>query len=150
MTNATIKATGQAAHGAMASGGGAVRLDGVRISTAGASAAAIATDRGGGRVGVTGGTMTTSGFRSPGIYSTGVIKVSNARMNATGAEAAVVEGGNSITVIGTTMKAVKQHGVMLYNSMSGDASAGTGTFTMDGGSLAAAAGPAFYVTNTKQ
>jgi hypothetical protein len=33
--------------------------------------------------------------------------------------------------------------------MSGDASSGTGTFTMNGGSLTASVGPAFYVTNTK-
>ena len=38
---------------------------------------------------------------------------------------------------------------MIYQSMSGDASAGTGAFTMNGGSLTASIGPAFYVTNTK-
>jgi hypothetical protein len=144
-----ITATGGGAHGAMTAGGGAATLAGANISTAGASAAAIATDRGGGTISVSGGTMTTSGYKSPAIYSTGVIKVSGARMSATGAEAAVVEGGNSIAVTDTTLKAARQHGVMLYNSMSGDANAGTGTFTMDGGSLTAAAGPAFYVTNTK-
>lgn len=37
---------------------------------------------------------------------------------------------------------------MLYNSMSGDASAGTSSYTMLGGSLTAAGRPAFYVTNT--
>jgi hypothetical protein len=144
-----ITATGGGAHGAMTAGGGAATLAGANISTAGASAAAIATDRGGGTISVSGGTMTTSGYKSPAIYSTGVIKISGARMSATGAEAAVVEGGNSIAVTDTTLKAARQHGVMLYNSMSGDANAGTGTFTMDGGSLTAAAGPAFYVTNTK-
>ena len=121
----------------------------MNISTTGASAAAIATDRGGGTISVSGGTMNTSGYESPAIYSTGVVKVSGARMSATGAEAAVVEGGNSIAVANTTLQAAQQHGVMLYNSMSGDANAGTGTFTMDGGSLTATAGPAFYVTNTK-
>ena len=147
--NATIKATGGGAHGAMTAGGGAVTLTGANISTTGASAAAIATDRGGGTISVSGGTMSTSGYKSPAIYSTGLIKVSGAKMSATGAEAAVVEGGNSIAVTNTTLQAAQQHGVMLYNSMSGDANAGTGTFTMDGGSLTAAAGPAFYVTNTK-
>ena len=37
---------------------------------------------------------------------------------------------------------------MLYQSMSGDALAGHATYTMVGGSLSAAGGPAFYVTNT--
>jgi hypothetical protein len=149
VTNAVITATGQYAHGAMASGGGSVKLTNVRISTKGASSAAIATDRGGGAITVTGGNMTTAGYRSPGIYSTGNITVTGANMTATGAEAAVVEGANSITVTNTALTAAKQHGVMLYNSMSGDASAGTGSYTMVGGSLTAAKGPAFYVTNTK-
>ena len=98
----------------------------------------------------TGGGFRTSGFKSPGIYSTGTIKVTDAEMTATGAEAAVVEGANSIAVAGSTLRGAAKggHGVMLYNSMSGDANAGTGTYTLLGGSLTAAGGPAFYVTNT--
>ena len=69
-------------------------------------------------------------------------------MRATGAEAAVVEGANSIAAIDGALYAAKEHGVMLYNSMSGDALAGTAHYTMMGGSLTAAQGPAFYVTNT--
>ncbi len=149
IANATIRATGQYAHGAMASGGGSVKLTDVNISTAGASSAAVATDRGGGTIVATGGTWTTSGHKSPGIYSTGVIKVTGATITAHGAEGAVVEGANSITVTDTTMKGAVEHGVMLYQSMSGDANAGTGSYTMDGGSLTASAGPAFRVTNTK-
>lgn len=149
MEGGSIRAAGGGAHGAMTAGGGAVSVTGVHISTAGASAAALATDRGGGTIHVSGGTMSTSGFKSPDIYSTGVIDVSGATMSATGAEAAVVEGGNSIAATGATMRAAKQHGVMLYNSMSGDANVGTGVFTISGGSLTAAEGPAFYVTNTR-
>lgn len=150
LRNVKITATGQYAHGAMASGGGTIRATGLTVSTAGASSAAVATDRGGGMITVTGGSFRTSGFRSPGIYSTGTIKVTGAEMTATGSEAAVVEGANSITVTRSTLRgaATGGHGVMLYNSMSGDANAGTGTYTMLGGSLTAAGGPAFYVTNT--
>jgi hypothetical protein len=72
--HARIKATGHYARGAITSGGGTLQLTNVSISTARASSAAIAADRGGGTVSATGGTMTTSGYRSPGIYSTGVIK----------------------------------------------------------------------------
>lgn len=145
----TIAATGQYAHGAMAAGGGSVSLRDVEISTKGASSAAVATDRGGGTIVVHGGKMTTAGYRSPGVYSTGKITVYGAAMTATGAEAAVVEGANSITAVGARLTAARQHGVMLYNSMSGDAAAGTGTYTMTGGSLTVAQGPAFYVTNTR-
>lgn len=40
------------------------------------------------------------------------------------------------------------HGVMIYQSMSGDAEVGTSNFTMTGGSLTALNGDLFYVTNT--
>ncbi|MGO9754763.1 MAG: hypothetical protein ACLP22_25440 [Solirubrobacteraceae bacterium] len=150
LRNVKITATGQYAHGVMASGGGTISVTGATVSTAGASSAAVATDRGGGTITVNGGSFRTSGFKSPGIYSTGTIKVTGAAMTATGAEAAVVEGANSITATRSTLRgaAAGAHGVMLYNSMSGDANAGTGTYTMLGGSLSAAGGPAFYVTNT--
>ncbi len=49
----------------------------------------------------------------------------------------------------TTISGAVKHGVMIYQSFSGDAGTGTGTFTMTGGSLTAAAGPLFYVTNTE-
>ncbi len=148
VSRARISAGGQYAHGAMASGGGRMTLTNVDISTAGASSAAVATDRGGGMITVHGGSARTSGYRSPGIYSTGDITLTAVRMTATGAEAAVVEGANSITAIDDLLSGAKQHGVMLYNSMSGDAIAGTGSYTMRGGSLTAVEGPAFYVTNT--
>jgi len=69
-------------------------------------------------------------------------------MTATGSEAAVVEGTNSMTVTDSTLIGAVERGVMLYNSISGDASAGIGRFTMNGGALTAEAGPVFYVTNT--
>jgi hypothetical protein len=40
-------------------------------------------------------------------------------------------------------------GVMIYQSFSGDAEGREGTFSMDGGSLTAAAGPLFFVNNTR-
>ncbi|MBV9165541.1 MAG: hypothetical protein JO342_05260 [Solirubrobacterales bacterium] len=146
---ATLKGTGQYAHGAMAAGGGKLKLTNVIISTAGGSSAAVATDRGGGTGTVVGGRMHTSGPTSPGIYSTGNITVTGATMTATGSEAAVVEGANSITVVDTHLTGTVKRGVMLYQSFSGDAQRGTGTYTMRGGTLAAKAGPAFYVTNEK-
>ncbi|MGA2929949.1 MAG: hypothetical protein ABSG43_28970 [Solirubrobacteraceae bacterium] len=144
-----LTAHGQYAHGAMASGGGRLTLDHVMIHTAGGSSAAVATDRGGGTVTVSGGTMITTGATSPGIYSTGTIAVSDATMLAQGSEAAVVEGANSIAVTNSSLTGTVKRGVMLYQSMSGDAAAGTGSYTMVGGSLNAKAGPAFYVTNEK-
>ncbi|MDF2565765.1 MAG: hypothetical protein K0Q53_2160 [Massilibacillus sp.] len=93
--------------------------------------------------------MHTVGDGSPGIYSTGDINVSDATLTATGSEAAVVEGKNTITLNNTTLSGAKKQGVMLYQSFSGNAEVGTSKFTMNGGSLTAEEGPLFYVTNTE-
>lgn len=151
LTNVTIKASADGGHGVMATGGGVMTLSNVDMITAGANSGVIATDRGGGTITVTGGSAAASGQDSPGIYSTGSITVSGAAVSASGAEAAVIEGSNTITLTNTALSSSKsgKWGVMLYQSMSGDASGSTGTFRMTGGSLAlsASSGPLFYVTN---
>jgi hypothetical protein len=62
----------------------------------------------------------------------------------------VIEGFNSITLKDTDIAGVAgtTGGVMIYQSMSGDATTGTGTFTMTGGSFTSSGGPTFFVTNT--
>lgn len=150
LSSVKIHCTASGAHGVDATQAGTLILTNVDITTAGnGAAAAIATDRGGGTVTVTGGTVTTSGSTSPGIYSTGNITVTGANISSTGSEAAVIEGKNSITLTDTIISGAVSRGVMVYQSMSGDASVGTGNFTMTGGALTAKAGPLFYSTNTQ-
>ena len=150
LTDVTIKASGDGGHGVMATNGGTLILTNVDIATTGSHGAPIATDRGSGTVTVTGGTVTSTGTDSPGIYSTGKISVTGAKITSTGTEAAVIEGFNSITLADTALSGgvAKTGGVMIYQSFSGDAATGTGTFTMNGGSFTAVAGPAFFITNT--
>lgn len=152
IADVTINATGGGGHAVMATQGGAMTVKNVTMTTAGANSGAIATDRGGGTIDVTGGVVTTSGQDSPGIYSTGAIAVADAQVSASGAEAAVIEGANSITLTDTTLTTslADKWGVMIYQSMSGDAEGTEGAFTMTGGKLAdtAATGPLFYVTNS--
>jgi hypothetical protein len=93
--------------------------------------------------------MKTTGTTAPGIYSTGNNSVTGATISATGSEAAVIEGANSITLTNTSLSGTVERGVMIYQSMSGDASGALGTFTMTGGSLSSVAGPLFYINNTK-
>ncbi|MFN8519567.1 MAG: hypothetical protein U0667_09340 [Chloroflexota bacterium] len=151
LTGTTIAATGDAAHGVMATQGGSASLTDVTIDTTGAHAAPIATDRGSGTITVQGGTFTSSGDGSPGIYSTGAITADGIVVAATGSETAVIEGANSITLTDSSLTTSVEdlRGVMIYQSMSGDAEGTDGTFTMTGGSLASTAdtGPLFYVTN---
>ena len=152
LTSVTISATGDGAHAVMATQGATVTCTNVNMNTTNAHSGAVATDRGGGTIDVTGGIVTTSGQDSPGIYSTGAITVSGATVTATGAEAAVIEGGNTITLSNVKLSSTfaGKWGVMIYQSMSGDASGTKGAFTMTGGSLAysGSGGPLFYVTNS--
>lgn len=152
LSNVIIDASADGAHGVMATKGGTVTLKDVDITTRGQSSGALATDRGSGTISAEGGAITTSGMNSPAIYSTGVITVSNAVMSATGAESAVIEGANSIDVRNSTLTSSKEDkwGVMIYQSMSGDAEGTIGTFNMTGGELSntASKGPLFFVTNS--
>jgi hypothetical protein len=148
ISGATIKDSGQYAHGIMASGGGNITATDLNVSTKGASSAAVATDRGGGTILVEGGTFRTAGGNSPGVYSTGTITLTGATFEATGAEAAVIEGSNSIVATNSRLTGTVNRGVMIYQSMSGDAQGQAGTYTQTAGSLVALSGPLFYVTNT--
>jgi hypothetical protein len=148
LSKTKIKASGAGGHGVMATAGGTMTLNDVDIVTTDERAGAIATDRGGGTIRVTGGTVLTEGYCSPGIYSTGDISVKGADIKATGAEGAVIEGSNAIALDSTNLTGQQKCGVMIYQSFSGDTEGRRGTFTMKGGSLTAEAGPLFYVTNT--
>jgi hypothetical protein len=152
LSDMTITAVGDGAHAVMATLGGTMTLTNVDMVTTDTHSGAVATDRGSGTITVTGGTVLTSGADSPGIYSTGVITVTDAVVTATGAESAVIEGANSIILTDTDLSSSLEDkwGVMIYQSMSGDAEGNEGVFTMTGGSLAhtASTGPLFFVTNT--
>ena len=124
----------------------------------------MATDRGEGTVYCTGCTLSTAGAGSPLIYSTGEITVSDTTGTSTGAQAVVVEGKNTATVSGNSyLKCngignrgdVDKCGVMLYQSMSGDADSGTSTFNCQNSKIEILSGssvysstPMFFITNT--
>lgn len=147
VNDARIVARGNGAHGVDAANGGRIVLRRVDIETFDASAAAVATDRGGGTIVVEGGHLLAHGFRSPGLYSTGTIKVVDADVRATGAEAAVIEGSNVIEVEDSRLSAGKSWGAMLYQSFSGDAQGQHSRYVQRGGAFEATDGPLFYVTN---
>ncbi len=150
LSDMNITASGGGGHGVMATLGASLTLTNVDITTSGKNSAPVATDRGSGTVTVTGGKIRSSGIDSPGIYSTGVISVTDADIISTGAEAAVIEGVNSINLENSSLTGgvAKTGGVMIYQSFSGDADIGTGTFSMYGGTLNSTDGPVFFVTNT--
>ena len=157
--NAAIRTSSNNSGGIQTTGGATTVAENLDVETSGASAAAIRSDRGGGTVDVTGGTYVTHGTGSPAIYCTAEITVRDAALTATASEGVVVEGKNSVTLEncdlsgnmqGTYGKGSSENlqAVMIYQSMSGDASVGKGSCHMTGGSLSAEAGYCFYVTNT--
>lgn len=155
LDNVTITTTGSDnSRGVDATYGGTVNISDSSISTTGDSCAALATDRYTGAeapsVNATNCVGTTSGSGSPCIYCTGTFTVADCTLTATGSEAACIEGLNSITLTDSSISGAKKWGVIIYQSMSGDSSEGTGTFTMTGGTLTNgySSGPAFFVCNT--
>ena len=164
VSDTTITTTGErSARGLDATYGGYIEADNVKITTSGGSCASLATDRGEGTVKVTDSTLKTAGAGSPLIYSTGDISVTNTTGEATGAQITCIEGKNSATITNSKLACsgagnrgdVDQCGVFIYQSMSGDASEGTGTFTATDSTLTISedseqykTAPMFLVTNT--
>lgn len=157
ISDSTITTTKDNSGGIMTTGGGIMNAYNLIINTSGISSAAIRTDRGGGKVNVDGGTYTTTGQGSPSIYSTADIIVSNAKLIAKASEGVVIEGKNSVTLNNVTLtdtnnklngKSTTYKNIFLYQSMSGDASNGTSSFTSKNSKITTNKGDTFYVTNT--
>ena len=157
ISNSTITTSASNSGGIMTTGGGVMNASNLTITTSSGSSAAIRSDSGGGTVTVNGGTYTANGQGSPAIYSTAAISVTDADLTSGIAQVVVIEGGNSVTLDDCTLDAhhTTKNGqdstyqaVLIYQSMSGDASDGASSFTMTDGSLTNANGDIFCVTNT--
>ena len=164
VSNTTINTTGSgSSRGLDATYGGYIEADNVTIKTLGGSSATLATDRGEGTVIAKNSNLETNGSGSPVIYSTGNISIENTTGTANGSQMVVIEGKNSATVADSTLIAsgkgnrgdTDQAGIMIYQSMSGDAGQGTGTFTAKNSSLSIQqsssyykTAPMFFITNT--
>lgn len=164
INDSTITTTGSSSsRGLDATYGGYIEADNVKIKTQGGSCATLATDRGEGTIIAKNSTLETNGAGSPIIYSTGNISISNTTGTANGSQTVVIEGKNSATVENSTLtcsgkgnRGDTDHcGVMIYQSMSGDAGEGTGTFTANNSSLEIMensdyykTAPMFFITNT--
>ena len=144
--------------------GGTITASGMSITTSGTNSAAVATDRGGGTVTVTGTasspcTLTTNGADSPCLYSTGTITATYCTGSAASSQAMVIEGSNVIKVENCTLSgknrssgaAVDWGAVMLYQSMSNDSVGGEPTLEVISSTITNldSAAPMFYVTNAK-
>lgn len=164
VSNTKITTTGDSSRGLDATYGGTINANKVTITTSGQHCAAVATDRGEGTVTVKNSILNTNGKGSPCVYSTGTISVSDSKGTATNSSCAVIEGKNSITLnntkltsygVGRVDDGIDNCGVMIYQSVSGDASEGTGTFSATDSTLTISkkskvyeTSPMFFITNT--
>lgn len=152
----TIKTKQNSSRGLYSTYGGTITASKVDIDTKGAHCAPLATDRGGGTVKVTGtdNKLTAHGEGSPCIYSTGDIQVEGAEGSSDVSETMVIEGKNSITLKDSNLTSKGGNGVMLYQSMSGDAadkdaSSKVSTLKVENSTIEYKGdGNVFYVTNT--
>ncbi len=165
ISDSIIETSGNnSARGLDATYGGSIEADNVTITTLGGSCATLATDRGEGIIKVSNSKLKTSGKGSPIIYSTGDISIDNTEGTASDSQMVVVEGKNSATVSNSYLIAagtgnrsnIDKAGIMLYQSMSGDANEGKGIFTstnstltIDNKSAVYKTAPLFFVTNTE-
>jgi hypothetical protein len=159
ISDSTIRTTQNNSGGIQTTGGATTIAENLDIETQGNSAAAIRSDRGGGTVQVTGGSYVTNGTGSPAIYCTADITVSDAALTANHSEGVVVEGKNSVSLKDCDLVSDMEntyngdedeniHGIMIYQSMSGDAEVGQSHFSAEGGSITVKSGDLFYITNT--
>ena len=159
ISDAKIRTTEDNSGGIQTTGGGTTHATNLDVQTEGNSAAAIRSDRGGGTVQVTGGKYVTNGTGSPAVYCTADISVADATLLANASEGIVIEGKNSVSLTNCKVTGKMSntyqgdsdeniHCIMLYQSMSGDASVGESVFSAEGGSIISQAGDLFYVTNT--
>ena len=164
ISDSTIETTGKSSsRGLDATYGGEISADNVTITTQGDSSATLATDRGEGTVSASNSNLETNGSGSPIIYSTGDISITDTEGVANGSQMVVVEGKNRATVTNSKLSAsgvgnrgdVDQAGIMIYQSMSGDADEGEGsfiaknsTFTIQENSSVYQSAPMFFITNT--
>ena len=154
--------TGGNSRGLDATYGGVIYGNALTISTEKDHCATLATDRGGGYISVTNSDLSTKGSGSPLIYSTGDIEVDNVTGTSSGSQIAGMEGYNRIIIYNSTLESTNdaisgsdpiKNGVILYQSMSGDADTSTSQtaiFNAADSTLKTSItdGAMFYVTNT--
>ena len=157
ITDTEITTSSNNSGGVMVTGGGTLNATNLTVETSGNSSAPIRSDRGGGTLTVEGGSYTSNGIGSPAIYSTADITVKNAKLTATTSEGVVIEGLNSVTLESTTVTDTNNtlngnsetyKNIFIYQSMSGDAETGTGTFTAKNSTFITNKGDHFFITNT--
>ena len=150
VSDVTINNTKSVSRGLHCTGGGIINATNVIITTNSETSSTIATDRGGGTITVTGGTITAKGNKSSVIYSTGTITVNGITGLSEKGPLATVEGANTIIIENSTMQSdAEARGILLHQSNSGDAEGTKPDCTITNSTLTTTNGsaPLCFVTN---
>ena len=135
----TVSCSNRLSRGIHATGGGTITARDMTVSTMGPNSSAIALDRGGGTVTVTGGRYSCTGDDCAVMYSTGELTVNNIRGTSMKGEMGVIEGDNILSINNSDLSSyadATSRGLMILQSGSGDAGTGlNGIITVTGGSL---------------
>ena len=135
----TVSCSNRLSRGIHATGGGTIIARDMTVSTMGPNSSAIALDRGGGTVTVTGGRYSCTGDDCAVMYSTGELTANNIRGTSMKGEMGVIEGDNILSINNSDLSSyadATSRGLMILQSGSGDAGTGlNGIITVTGGSL---------------
>lgn len=157
ISNTNIKTSSNNSGALMVTGGGTLTATYVTATTDGNSSAPIRSDRGGGTMNIENGFYTSNGVGSPVIYSTANVNVKDATLESTASEGVVIEGKNSVKLSNVKLTANNNQlngqsetykTIFIYQSMSGDADEGVGSFTAENSDIITKNGDTFFVTNT--
>lgn len=145
--------------------GSTIEANNVTMATSGTDAPAIRANNGGGNITVANSDITTNGFSSPIILSSGNVTMTKSKAKAISASLAVIDGNHTITLYdsdltgyayGKATTGVDNTGIMLYRSNSSNTSDGYSVFSatdsnlaIDKASISYKIAPMFFVTNAK-
>ena len=122
VSDVTIDNSQNVSRGLHATFGGIINASNMNITTRRPTSSTVATDRGGGTVTVTGGTLTALGEKSAVLYSTGIITANNLTGLSEQGPIATVEGSNHVYINDCSMTSHSlKRGILLHQSHSGDA-----------------------------
>ena len=146
----TIDNSKSVSRGLHCTGGGIINAKNVDITTRSETSSTVATDRGGGTVTVSGGTITAKGSKSSVLYSTGTIAVDGITGLSEKGPIATVEGANTIIIDNSNMTSQSDvRGILLHQSNSGDATGTKPVCTITNSTLTTSdsSAPLCFVTN---
>lgn len=144
------------AHGLETAETGRLYAWDMTVQTLGEGASPVYSGAGGGTMVLDGGTYSCSGIKAPAILCAADIATANASFVAEESEAAVVKGGNTLTLCDTNLTGNMrtrenqsfQWTVLLYQNDKTDKATAPANFYMQNGSLTSKSGGLFYTTNT--